>query len=122
MMPKSLRRWFIIHFIVDMLFAIPLLFFPHYLLSFLGWTAVEPFTARLVGAALFSIGGVSLWMNKEGKESYSVMLRLKLLWSGAAMLAILLSMLDGAPLFGWAALAIFAGFFCVWAWFLREVS
>ena len=29
--PGSLRVWFVIHFAVDMLFAIPLLFFPEIL-------------------------------------------------------------------------------------------
>jgi len=50
--PNSLRVWFVIHFIVDMLFAIPLLFFPEFLMPLLGWDVVDPVMSRLVGAAI----------------------------------------------------------------------
>jgi len=119
--PSSLRTWFTLHFLVDIAFAIPLLFFPASFLSFLGWVAIDPFTARLVGAALVGIGGMSWWMRNEAREAYSVMLRLKLVWSSAAMLAIALSLADHWSIIGSVIFAIFAGFFGVWMWFFRKV-
>ena len=53
--PNGLRTWFVIHFVADMLFGIPLLFFPHLLLPLLGWTTYDPLTSRPVGAALMGI-------------------------------------------------------------------
>jgi len=34
--PNNLRDWFIIHFIVDMIFTIPLIFFPEIILPTIG--------------------------------------------------------------------------------------
>ena len=58
--PRNLRRWFVIHFVADILFAIPLLLIPETILPFFGWTVVDPITSRLVGAALLGIGTESL--------------------------------------------------------------
>jgi len=77
--PGRLRVWFVIHFAVDMLFAIPLLFFPEILLPLLGWTVVDPITSRLVGAALLGIGGESLLGRNANKEVFLAMLNLKIL-------------------------------------------
>jgi hypothetical protein len=54
--PPSARTWFVIHFVADVLFAVPLFFFPETTLSLLGWTDVDPAATRLVAAALFGIG------------------------------------------------------------------
>lgn len=70
LVPGSLRVWFVIHFAVDMLFAIPLLFFPEFLLPLLGWKVVDPITSRLVGAALLGIGGESLLGRNASKEVF----------------------------------------------------
>ena len=115
--PKSLRIWFIIHFIMDILFGLPLLLFPAWTLQLFGFTAVETFTARLVGAALLGIGGVSLWMHNEGMESYRTMLRLKIIWSVSAIIGIFLSVMFGAPSTAWFFLAIFVVFSVVWIYF-----
>ena len=66
--PASLRVWFLIHFIVDILFAVPLIIAPYWFLKFLGLDIVDPLTARLVGAALIGIGTTSLITHKKGKE------------------------------------------------------
>ena len=95
--PKSLRIWFLIHFIVDIIFAIPLIFFPERFLALFGILAVETVTPRLVGAALVGIGGASFFVRNKSKESYDIMLTLKILWSSAAILALLVSSYVGAP-------------------------
>lgn len=88
--PRSLRTWFKIHFIVDLLVAIPLLFFPEWTLIFLSLPGENILAARLVGAALIGIGGNSLLMNKAGYDAYMVMLKLKIVWSSAALVALIL--------------------------------
>ena len=120
--PKSLRIWFFIHFIVDMLFAIPLMFFPSKFLSFLNWGVINLFSTRLVGAALFAIGAVSLLKRNEGIESYKSLLLLKVLWSFAALVAILLSMLEGDHRFGWIIFGIFLMFFILWNYYLVKLK
>ena len=118
--PGALRKWFIFHFWADIVFAFPLIFFPQALLGMLGWEVIDPFTARLVGAALVGIGVESLLGRDAPVESFSTMLRMKILWSGSAVVGIFLSMLEGAPTMGWLIFGIFVGFHALWwYWFLR---
>ena len=60
MVPRSLRFWFVVHFVVDFIFAVPLLLAPVWLMTLFGFESPDPFTGRLVGAALLGIGGESL--------------------------------------------------------------
>lgn len=53
--PTSLRRWFIVHFVADVVVAVPLLAVPTMFLRTLGWAAVDPIAARMVGAAFTGI-------------------------------------------------------------------
>lgn len=119
--PSSLRRWFLAHFLIDMVFAIPLLLAPVWLLHQFGWTTVEPFTARLAGAALLGIGGVSLWQRNAGRESYISLLCLKIIWSWSAIFGIALSIRDGAPRFAWVVFTIFVVFAIVWLYYYRRL-
>ncbi|MBW6463237.1 MAG: hypothetical protein K0B84_03520 [Firmicutes bacterium] len=92
--PKALRIWFIVHFIIDFIFAIPLMFVPVLFLSSLGWQVVDPIAARLVSAALFGIGLESLLCYKAPVETYKGMLNLKIIWSTAAIAGLLISLLQ----------------------------
>jgi hypothetical protein len=112
--PTSLRRWFIIHFAVDIIFGIPLLLFPEQLLKILSWPSIDAFTARLVGAALIGIGSVSFTARNASQESHRYLLQLKIIWSTAAIIGILISMKQGYPAIGWFVLAIFAVFSIAW--------
>src|SRR5215207_2898170 len=86
--PASLRRWFAVHALVDVVVGLPLLIAPESLLHSLGWLAVDPPSARLVGAALLAIGGQSWFGRHDGVQAYRAMLNLKLLWSAAAILGL----------------------------------
>ena len=119
--PKSLQTWFIIHFIVDYLFGLPLLITPIWTLQLFGFTVVEPVTARLVGAALLGIGGASLYAHKKGYESYKSLLMLKILWSGGAIFGLLLSLWQSAPVSVWLFVVIFALFSGVWIYYFRKL-
>src|SRR3990167_5249218 len=79
--PSSLRTWFAIHFVIDYLFAIPLFIAPAWFLSLFGFTVVDLVTARLVAAALFTVGGISLLSRTESVNTYKALLKLKIIWS-----------------------------------------
>ncbi len=116
--PRSLRWWFVIHFWADVLAAVPLFIAPD-LLLLLGWERVDPIATRLVCAALFGIG-IESWIGRGASgDSFRTMLNLKVIWSAAAVLGVLVSMLQGGPPAGWAVLAIFVGFNAVWVYFRR---
>ena len=112
--PGNLRTWFVVHFAADMLFAIPLMFFPEQFLQLFGWTVVDTVSARLVAAALIGIGVESFLGRNAGIASFRTMLRLKALWSGSAIIGLTISILGGAPRGAWVFLAIFVAFFALW--------
>lgn len=118
--PASLRTWFVIHFVADIVFAIPLLLAPTWFLHLLGFSVVDPLTARLVGAALVGIGTESLLGRGASRASFMTMLRLKILWSVSANIGIALSIAEGAPRIAWLLQTIFLSFTSVWTYyFLR---
>ena len=118
MVPQTLRKAFFIHFWVDMIFAIPLFLWPVWFMGLFGFSTIEPITARLVAAALFGIGGVSLIVRNASKEIFEALLKLKLIWSGFAVLGIGMGYLDGAPESALLFLGIFVLFFVTWLSFL----
>ena len=123
MVPQSLRTWFVIHFAADMLFGIPLLIAPEFVMRLFGWQAVDPFTARLVGAALMGIGGESLLGRNAGAETFRELLNLKLIWAGSAIAGMTATMLRGdQPAAGWLFVGIFGMFFGVWGYYRVRVG
>ena len=118
MIPNSLRTWFVIHFVLDVIFAIPLLLAPVAFLSFFGWKTIDPLAARLVGAALMGIGVESYLGRNADLETYKGMLNLKIIWSASATFGLVLTMLTvGEPLIGWLLVAIFAPFCILWSYY-----
>ena len=119
--PKSLRVWFVIHFVVDMLFAIPLIFFPEVIMPLLGWQTVDPITSRLVGSALLGIGGESLLGRKASREVFLALLNLKILWASSAVLGIGLGIAAGGPPKAWGFLAVFVIFGGIWIYYRSKI-
>ncbi len=117
LIPPGIKTWFLIHFVVDMLFAIPLIFFPEGILSWFGWENVDPITSRLVGAALLGIGGESFFSRNASRDTYRALLRLKIIWASGAVLGLGLALWMGAPLAAWVFLGIFILFLIVWLYF-----
>lgn len=118
---KNLRRWFLFHFWVDLIFALPLILAPVWFMGLFDFEVTETLTPRLVGAALLGIGGASLVMHKAGLEAFKTMLQLKIIWSGAAMLAILLTYWQEKNAYLWLFFSIFFTFSMVWNYyFFRE--
>lgn len=112
--PKSLRVWFMVHFAVDMLFGLPLLFAPEWILGFFNVPVVATLTARLVGAALVGIGGISLIAKDDSIDTFRTLLTMKILWSVAAMVAIALYIAEGGDCIVWFIFATFLMFNVVW--------
>ena len=120
--PKSLKTWFLVHFIIDYIIAIPLFFFPVYSLTLLGLETIDPVTARLVAAALFAVGGISLLAKEKSKETYNTLLTLNLIWSGTAILGLLLSIFQGYPKILWVFVVIFGIFFEIWYYYKKKLG
>jgi len=117
--PESLRIWFLVHFVADLIFAVPLILFPDWLFGLFGiYESQAGFVmARLVGAALLGIGGTSFLINKKGRESYNSLLTLKVIWSVSAIAALILSIINGAPRIVWTFVVVYAVFSSVWIYY-----
>jgi hypothetical protein len=116
--PRSLRRWFVVHFAADMLFAVPLMVAPQFTLGLFGWQVVDPVTTRLVAAALFGIGIQSLLGRNETREAFLGLLNLKIIWSMTAVLGFSIGLVQGAPFGVWVFLGVFTAFSALW-WYYR---
>lgn len=114
--PSALRRWFVVHCVIDWLFAIPLLVIPEAFLGALGWPVVDPLAARGVAAALVGIGTQSLLSRNAGAAVYREMLSLKILWSSTATLGFAWTVLTAGPPVGWVFVVIFALFSGLWTY------
>jgi hypothetical protein len=117
MVPESLKRWFVVHFIADVVFALPLFVAPVWFLTLLGWTHVDPLATRLVAAALFGIGIQSYLGRNESREAFLGMLNLKVIWSFSATLGIVWSQLQGGPPLAWGFVVIFGSFHGLWLYY-----
>ncbi|MBW8011701.1 MAG: hypothetical protein FVQ83_10750 [Chloroflexi bacterium] len=121
--PKSLKSWFVLHFVVDMVFAIPLMLKPTWFLEALDWQTVDPITTRIVAAALFGIGIESYLGRNAGLESYKGMLNLKIIWSSGVIIGVGASLLQGAqegPVLAWVLWTVFLAFNLLWVhWRLK---
>jgi hypothetical protein len=120
--PKGLRVWFVIHFVVDMLFAIPLLFLPELIMPRLGWKIVDPITSRLVGAALLGIGIESLLGRDANQETFKAMLNLKIIWASGAIFALGLGLSKGGPPIAGIFLGIFFIFLGAWIYYRYQLG
>ena len=120
--PRSLKNWFIVHCIVDLVFALPLLFFPKLFLSRLGWPYYDPMTCRIVAAALIGIGLESYLGRNASRDMYAGMLRLKIIWSLSATVGILTAMfsVEERPIIGLLLALVFAAFNALWVfWWMK---
>jgi hypothetical protein len=110
----------VVHFVVDWVFALPLLVFPEAFLRALGWPVVDPMAARGVAAALVGIGTQSLLSRNAGAAVYRDLLSLKILWSSTATLGFVWTVLTAGPRVGWVFVVIFALFSMLWTyWWCR---
>lgn len=122
MVPPQLRFWFLVHFAADIIFAVPLIFFPEIFMGFWGFESADMLTARLTGAALAGIGGNSLFMHKKGIGEFNTMLTLKIIWSVAAIVSIIMTIAEGGPDSLYLFLAIFMFFSMLWIYWKYRIQ
>lgn len=123
--PAALKNWFVIHFIIDMAFALPLMIVPTEMLTLFGWQTIDPITARVAAAALFGIGIESLLGRHASRDTFRHMLTLKIIWSSAVIFGSLLSLVQGVQVtsfFIWLIVGVFAGFNLLWVYWYRQLS
>lgn len=120
--PNSLRNWFVVHFFVDLIFAVPLILVPALVLPPFGFSAENLLLARLVGAALFAIGTLSLITHRASLEVIDIILSLKIFWGGAAAVVIVISIFEGAPRSSWLFLSIFIFFVILWSYYKKVLK
>ena len=114
-----LRGFFVIHFVADILFALPLFLCPEWTMTQFGWTVgtIDPLTVRLVACALFGIGIESLLGKNASDQVYLAMLNLKSIWSVTATISIAWSIMEWKGEVAWGAwlfLLIFSSFCLIW--------
>ena len=119
--PTALRQWFVLHFLIDVVFALPIFIAPREVLAAFGWVAVDPLAARLAAAALFGIGIESFLGRNSTADAFKGMLELKIVWSGFATAGLAWSVVEGGlkqPWIGWMLVGTFAAFHALW-WYWR---
>lgn len=125
MIPTMLRKWFIFHFIVDIIFAVPLLLFPVEFLQFLQWHTIDPLASRIVGAALMGIG-IESWIGRNaGVETFKNMLNLKIIWSAFVIIGTALSIYQAqyvTTITEWFLLITFIAFHFIWIYWRYKIS
>lgn len=115
---RSVRVWFLVHFMVDYIAAIPLFLFPFETLAFLGWRVIDPITARVVAAAFLAIGGVSFAARNADEKTYYHLLVLKIIWSVMATAALIMIVLQGSAPWGvWVSMVFFMLFGSAWGYY-----
>ncbi len=120
--PPALRRWFVAHCIVDVVFAIPLMVTPTLFLEAVGIQSQDTVLPRLVAAALFAIGLQSWVGRNEGRDAFRAMVNLKIIWASAAVAGMVWSLADGADAVVWAFIAPFAAFLGVWVYYRGKLN
>lgn len=120
---KTLKLWFVVHFVVDFVIAVPLFFFPESFLSLFGWKSVDPLMSRIVASALFGIGGISLIARNSSRETFTVLLNLKIIWSLCAIIGFAVSIFTSDyPAIVWLFLLTFVLFSVTWAYYRIRIG
>jgi len=119
--PKSLKKWFMIHFIIDYIFGIPLIIYPDYILKIFNWTTIDPVASRIVGAALIGIGSISFLERNGTRETYKALLKLKIIWSTLALVGILISIKESSKML-WFIFIIFLIFNIIWVYYYKIIN
>ena len=109
-----LKKIFIIHAVIDILFAAMIFLNPNALLLLLGFTYSDPLSPRIVAAALCGIGGGFLCIKNKKMEHYFALLPTKIIWSFLCFLVLLFFYIKKQNFFVLGIFLIFFLFFVLW--------
>ena len=112
---KGLKNWFFAHFVIDMLFAVALIFFPGLIVGLFGFPVENLVFVRLVGAALIGIGMAPLFTKK--KEAFEIMLTLKIFWSVSAIIVLIWGLVVSGNNWLWLFICVFVVFSFTWFYY-----
>jgi thiol:disulfide interchange protein len=110
----SLGRWLLLQAALGLLLGLPLLLAPQWILGALGWSCVDPTTARLCGALLAAMGAHVYLRRSDGPEAIRALVDLNLLVSATAAFGLFVAFGEGAPPAATLPLAAFIVLTGVW--------
>jgi len=113
-MSSGLKTTFLVHFILALIFSLPILFAPSIYVSLMGFPAQEPLLGayRLLGAAILAFG-VSSWLayKETAWERVKIVVQMEIVWTVLATLIFLWGLLAGPlPSLAWLNALIMAAF------------
>ncbi len=122
MVPRSLRTWFIIHFVVDLFAGLPLFIAPSTVSELFGVLSGEPFIARMLAAAFLAIGTTSLICRNAPLDAYKALLKLKIIWSSLALAGLMISLVSSPSPTIYLPIIIFVPFWVAWIYFYKKIT
>ena len=119
---SGLRTLFLVHFIVGLVFGLPLLFIPGIFMGLLGISVpdVEPY--RMVGAAILAFTASSWYCYQAAEwDRVKIVVQAEIVWTVLAALALLYGLLfAGLPAAEWINAILMAGFAVAFIYFYSK--
>jgi hypothetical protein len=119
---SGLRTLFLVHFIVGLVFGLPLLLIPGIYMGWFGMSVpdVEPY--RMVGAAILAFTASSWYSYKAAEwDRVKIVVQAEIVWTVLATLALLYGLLlAGQPAAEWINAIIMAGFAVAFVYFYSK--
>ncbi|MDX1615465.1 MAG: hypothetical protein R3300_14225 [Candidatus Promineifilaceae bacterium] len=115
-MSASLRSTFLVHWIVSLLFGLPMLIAPGRLLGLFEWAPIDPITSRMYGAALLALawGSFRGWRASNWAQ-VSLLVELEAAFTVLASIGLLRHLLFASyPWYVWAILLVMVLFAVAW--------
>jgi hypothetical protein len=130
-MPKFLKNTFLVHSVVAFLVGAPLLIIPGRFLFAVGWQeqllqafeweTIDPYVARMFGAALLALAWSSFrgWRATD-RQQVTFLVEMELVFTVLASAGMLRHLVAGLlaerwfPLIGWATVAVLVAFAVAW--------
>jgi hypothetical protein len=118
-MNQNLRYTFVAHAVVCVVFGLCFLLLPATVAGMYGMKGFDPFTARVLGAALLALA-LSSWLSYRaaGWGEVRIVVQMEILFTVVGAVATLYSLLfDAAPALAWGNFLIFVVFGALWIYF-----
>ena len=107
------RYVLVLHFIVALVFAVPLLVFAYRFAHWVHWRPFDPTMAKMLGAAMLGLGIGSLLAARDPLK-HRVIVQMEIVYALVASAAVLYRLVrytDATPHFAWVAFGVTTAFF-----------